>query len=82
MTTNPGLLAIVNLPRPHPVGNASLTAYVTQQALWEVTDGHGPLSATQLDLLRNVYALPETDPLAPQARRDFLETLSLAPYIP
>jgi hypothetical protein len=82
VTTNPGLLAIVNLPRPQPVGNPSLTSYVIQEALWEVTDGKGPLSATQLELLRRVLALPESDPLAPQARRDFLETLSLAPYIP
>jgi len=80
VTTNPGLLAIVNLPRPHPVGNMSRTAYVTQQALWEVTDGASPLSATQLGLLRNVYALPETDPLSRQAMMDFLDTLTLGPY--
>jgi hypothetical protein len=80
VTTNPGLLAIVNLPRPRPVANASNTAYVTQEALWEVTDGTGPLSATQLNLLRNVYALPETDPSSRKAMMDFLDTLTLGPY--
>jgi hypothetical protein len=80
VTTDPGLLAIVNLPRPRPVANYSNTAYVTQQALWEVTDGKGPLSATQLGLLRNVYALAESDPASRQAMMDFLDTLSLGPY--
>jgi len=80
VTTNPGLLAIVNLPRPYHVVNASNTAYVTQQAIWEVTDGRGPLSAAQLALLRNVYALAETDPSSRKAMTDFLDTLSLGPY--
>jgi len=80
VTTDAGLLAIVNLPRPRPVANLSNTAYVTQQALWEVTDGRGPLSATQLGLLRNVYALEESDPSSRKAMTDFLDTLSLGPY--
>ena len=80
VTTDPGLLAIVNLPRPRPVVNASNTAYVTQQALWEVTDGRGPLNASQLSLLRNVYALEEADPGSKKAMTDFLDTLSLGPY--
>ena len=80
VASNPGLLAIVNLPRPRPVVNASNTAYVTQQAIWEVTDGKGPLSATQLALLRNVYALAETDPASRKAMMDFLDTLTLGPY--
>jgi hypothetical protein len=54
-----------NLPRPHPIANGSITATAMQFAIWEVTGGKGPLSATQLDLLRNVYALAETDPLFP-----------------
>lgn len=81
VTTDPGLLAIVNLPRPRAVVNASNTAYVTQQALWEVTDGRGPLNATQLGLLRNVYALEEADPGSKKAMTDFLDTLSLGPYL-
>jgi len=80
VTANPGLLAIVNLPRPRVVVNASNTAYVTQQAIWEVTDGKGPLSAAQLDLLRNVYALAESDPGSRAAMLAFLDTLSLGPY--
>jgi hypothetical protein len=80
VTTNPALLAIVNLPRPYPVANWSNTAYVTQQAVWEVTDGKGALTATQLDLLRSVYALPESDPMSRKAMTDFLATLSLGPY--
>lgn len=82
VTTNPGLLAIVNLPRPRAIGNFSVTSYVAQEAIWEVTDGRGPLTATQLDLLRNVFALAENDPLAPQARRAFLETLSIPWFLP
>lgn len=31
----------------------------------------------RLDLLRNVYALAETDPMFPKAVTDFLETLSV-----
>lgn len=80
VTTNLGLLAIVNLPRPRGVANASNTAYVTQQAIWEVTNGKGPLSAAQLSLLRNVYALAESDPLSRGAMLEFLDTLSLGPY--
>jgi len=79
-TVNAGLLAIVNLPRPRVVANASNTAYVTQQAIWEVTNGRGPLSAAQLDLLRNVYALAESDPASRGAMLAFLDTLSLGPY--
>jgi hypothetical protein len=77
VTTNAGLLAILNVPRPQPVGDGSLTANATQFALWEVTDGKGPLSATQLDLLRNVYALAESDPSFGQAVGDFLATLTV-----
>lgn len=75
--TNPGVLAIVNLPRSRPIANGSITATATQFAIWEVTDGKGPLSATQLDLLRNIYAVPETDPAFPKAVTDFLETLTV-----
>ncbi|MEO8134949.1 MAG: hypothetical protein ABI831_13330 [Betaproteobacteria bacterium] len=80
VTTNAGLLAIVNLPCPRPVVNVTNTAYVVQQALWEVTDGRGPLSAAQLALLRNVFALEESDPGSRKAMTDFLDTLSLGPY--
>ena len=77
VTTNPGLLAIVNLPRPRPVGNESLTAHATQYAIWEVTDGTGALTAAQLTMLRNIYALPETDANLPKAVADFLDTLTV-----
>ncbi len=77
VTTNPGLLAIVNLPRPSAIGNGSLYATATQFAVWEVTDGKGPLSASQLNMLRNIYALAETDPAFPGALADFLDTLSV-----
>jgi hypothetical protein len=80
VTANPGLLAIVNVPRPRKVANATNTAYVIQEAIWEVTDGKGPLSAAQLDLLRRVLALEESDPSSKPAMTDFLATLSLGPY--
>ena len=80
VTSNPGLLAIVNVPRPRAVANASRTAYVIQQAIWEVTDGKGPLSAAQLELLRRVLALEESDPASRPGMMDFLATLSLGPY--
>ena len=77
VTTNPGLLAIVNLPRPLPLVNGALGASATQSAVWEVTDGKGPLSAAQLTQLRNLYALPETDPTYPFALQNFLDTLTV-----
>lgn len=75
--TNPGILAILELPRPRPVVSKSLTATATQYAIWEVTDGKGPLSAAQLDLLRTIYALEETDPAHAMAVADFLASLSV-----
>jgi len=77
VTTNPGLLAIVNLPRPGVIANGSMYATATQFAVWEVTDGKGPLSASQLNMLGKLYALPETDPAFPAALADFFETLSV-----
>ncbi|MFO1323438.1 MAG: hypothetical protein U1F15_05175 [Burkholderiales bacterium] len=75
--TNPGLQAILKLPRPRPVANGSLTATATQFAIWEVTDGKGPLSAAQLDQLRTIYALPETDATFATTLADFLSSLSV-----
>ncbi len=77
VTTNPGILAIINLPRPLNIVNGSLKATATQFALWEVTDGLGALSATQLTMLRNLYALPENDANLPMALADFLDTLTV-----
>ncbi|MEO8137758.1 MAG: hypothetical protein ABI831_27740 [Betaproteobacteria bacterium] len=77
VTTNPGLLAIINLPRPLAIVNGSVQASVTQFAVWEVTDGKGPLSAAQLAQLRDIYAMSETDPNFPKAVADFLDTLSV-----
>ncbi|MFO1317160.1 MAG: hypothetical protein U1F58_16325 [Burkholderiales bacterium] len=75
--TNPGILAIVRLPHPRPIVNGSLTATATQFAIWEVTDGKGPLSAAQLDQLRKIYALPETDPEFVATLTDFMTSLSV-----
>ena len=75
--TNPGVLAIVRLPHPRPIVNGSLTATATQFAIWEVTDGKGPLSAAQLDALRAIYAMPETDPEFPMKLADFMASLSV-----
>lgn len=75
--TNPAILAILNLPRPRPVVSKSLTATATQYAIWEVTDGKGPLSPAQLGLLRSIYALEESDPAHAMAVADFLATLSV-----
>jgi len=77
VTTNPGILAIINLPRPLGIANDSLKASATQFALWEVTDGTGALSASQLTMLRNLYALPETDVSFETAFAAFLDTLSV-----
>lgn len=77
VTANPGLLAIVALPRPLAVLDGSIKATVTQFAVWEVTDGKGPLSAAQLDLLRTIYATPETDPAFFTTMETFLNTLSV-----
>ncbi|MBK9116372.1 MAG: hypothetical protein IPM22_12260 [Betaproteobacteria bacterium] len=75
--TDPGILAIVRLPRPRPIVNQSLTATATQFAIWEVTDGKGPLSAAQLDQLRKLYALPETDPEFVVIMTEFMTSLSV-----
>lgn len=77
VTGNAGLLAIIGLPRPIPVVSDSITAAVTQFAVWEVTDGKGPLSAAQLNMLRTIYATPETDPAFLTAMDAFLKTLSI-----
>ena len=77
VTANPGLLAIIALPRPLAVLDGSIKASVTQFAVWEVTDGKGPLSAAQLALLRTVYATPESDPAFFTAMETFLNTLSV-----
>jgi hypothetical protein len=75
--TNPGVLAIVKLPRLRPIVNGSLTATATQFAIWEVTDGKGSLSAVQLDMLRTLYALQESDPQFGMTLADFLSSLSV-----
>ena len=75
--TNPGVLAIVNLPRSRPIVNGSLTATATQFAIWEVTDGKGALTAAQLDMLRTIYSLPEDDPQFATTLADFLASLSV-----
>ncbi len=75
--THPGILAIVRLPRPRPIVNGSLTATATQFAIWEVTDGKGPLSAAQLGMLRTIYSLDEMDPVFAMTLADFLASLSV-----
>lgn len=75
--TNPGILAIIKLPRPRPIVNGSLTATATQFAIWEVTDGKGALTAAQLDMLRTIYSLPEDDPQFAMTLADFLASLSV-----
>ena len=75
--TSPGLRAIIALPRPRPVVSSSLTATATQFAIWEVTEGKGPLSAAQLDQLRRIYALQESDPEFALTLADFLASLSV-----
>ena len=77
VTTNPGLLAIVNLPRPFSIVNGALKASATQLAVWEVTDGKGALNAAQLAQLRGIYAMSDMDPDLPKAVTDFLDTLSV-----
>jgi hypothetical protein len=79
VTTQPGLLAIVNLPRPRPLEDGGISATVTQFALWEVTNGRGFLSNAQLDALSTIYALPETDPSFPKLVADFQATLTVIP---
>ena len=46
----------------------------TQFAICAATDGKRLRSAAQLHLLRNFYAVPETDPMFPGAVADLLET--------
>lgn len=75
--TNPGILAIIKLPRPRPIVNGSLTATATQFAIWEVTDGKRQLSPAQLDMLRTIYSLPEDDPQFSMTLADFLGSLSV-----
>jgi len=77
VTTNPGLLAILALPRSRPVADGSLSATAVQFSLWEVTDGRGALSSTQLDLLGSVLALPENSPEQVMAVEQLLQTLSV-----
>ncbi len=77
VTTNPGLLAIIALPRPIPVLNESIKATITQFAVWEITDGKGTLSANQLNLLRTIYATPETEPAFFTAMDEFLNSLTV-----
>ncbi len=80
--TDPGILAILRLPRPRPIANGSLTATATQFAIWEVTDGEGHLSGAQLEQLRSIYALEETDPTFAITLADFLSSLSVIGAIP
>ena len=75
--TDPGVVAIVRLPRPRPIASESLTATATQFAIWEVTDGKGPLSAAQLEQLRKIYALPESDPAFVAVMTEFMSSLSV-----
>ncbi|MFO1312643.1 MAG: hypothetical protein U1F41_11345 [Burkholderiales bacterium] len=75
--TDPGVLAILRLQRPRPVANGSLTATATQFAIWEVTDGKGPLSAAQLAALQAIYAMDEANPEFAIKLADFLASLSV-----
>ena len=77
VTANPDLLAIINLPRPRPVVSDSITATVTQFAVWEVTDGKGSLTPAQLGQLRTLYSLEETDPAFAVLVESFLTSLSV-----
>lgn len=77
VTTNPGLLAILALPRSRPVADGSLASTAVQLSLWEVTDGRGALSSTQLDLLGSVLSLPENSLEQATAVEQLLQTLSV-----
>ena len=77
LTTNPGILAILGVPRPHGVADGSVSAMAVQFSLWEVTNGKGALSAAQLGLLGNVLAAPEMSAEQAMAAEQLFQSLSV-----
>ena len=78
ITANPGLLELAAMT-DGKLGEASdpltLKSLAVQNAVWEITDGSGALTAVQKNLLGLILATPGDDPAILDLFQQFLESL-------